>query len=174
MIGQYLSNTNEIATVSISQKILELNKAGATVQALWWDLKTMWEAEAGRCRRIRRFHASHARRLTWDAPHLTAHARESGYASPLGRPCRTCPWRWLFGLDEEQRSAEITYNGRRILWCEAVSLRPRGHRVRLRRLSIMAWFSSQNFLVFGYCTTFVYIWQILSNQGVTRLKRFIS
>jgi len=27
MIGQYLSNTNESATVSISQKILELNKA---------------------------------------------------------------------------------------------------------------------------------------------------
>jgi len=27
MIGQYLSNTNENATVSISQKILELNKA---------------------------------------------------------------------------------------------------------------------------------------------------
>jgi len=27
MIGQYLSNTNEIATVSILQKFLELNKA---------------------------------------------------------------------------------------------------------------------------------------------------
>ena len=27
MIGQYLSNTNESATMSISQKILELNKA---------------------------------------------------------------------------------------------------------------------------------------------------
>ena len=30
MIGQYLSNTNEKATVSILQNILELNKALAT------------------------------------------------------------------------------------------------------------------------------------------------
>ena len=28
--------------------------------------------------------------------------------------------------------------------------------------------------VFNYCSIFVFIWQILSNHGVTKLKRFIS
>jgi len=32
MIGQYLSNTNERATVSILQNILELNKAQINIQ----------------------------------------------------------------------------------------------------------------------------------------------
>jgi hypothetical protein len=40
MIGQYLSNTNESATVSISQKILELNKALR-------DLSWKWIGEGG-------------------------------------------------------------------------------------------------------------------------------
>jgi len=35
MIGQYLSNTNEIATVLILSKILELNKA---VEMFWDEL----------------------------------------------------------------------------------------------------------------------------------------
>jgi len=38
MIGQYLSNTNENAIVSISQKILELNKALSTTMWTFWVL----------------------------------------------------------------------------------------------------------------------------------------
>ena len=41
-------------------------------------------------------------------------------------------------------------------------------------LFFKALFSSQNFASFFYCNTFVFIWQTLSNHGVTRLKRFIS
>jgi hypothetical protein len=37
-----------------------------------------------------------------------------------------------------------------------------------------AWFSSWNFFGFGYCSIFVYIWQLLSNYGLTMLKRFVS
>ena len=35
-------------------------------------------------------------------------------------------------------------------------------------------FSCDFFFEFRYCSTFVFIWQTLSNQGVTRLKRFVS
>jgi hypothetical protein len=38
MIGQYLSNTNENATMFILQKILQLNKAPLIYESLWCGL----------------------------------------------------------------------------------------------------------------------------------------
>ena len=35
-------------------------------------------------------------------------------------------------------------------------------------------FSCKKILAFGYCSTFVFIWQKLSNYKLIRLKRFVS
>jgi hypothetical protein len=37
----------------------------------------------------------------------------------------------------------------------------------------MGLFSWENFFSFGYCSTFRFIWQFLSNHGLIRLKRFV-
>jgi hypothetical protein len=54
MIRQYLSNTNESATISILQKNLELNKAlnkaCTAAEAGWWDATLLHDeiSQAGR------------------------------------------------------------------------------------------------------------------------------
>ena len=58
MIGQYLSNTNESAIVSILQKILELNKALAwslAAGAMWWRCSGSVTLSRGTTRRAGRW-----------------------------------------------------------------------------------------------------------------------
>ena len=51
IIGQYLSNTNESATVSILQKILELNKANVPIQfCKKFRTKIFWACLLPKCK----------------------------------------------------------------------------------------------------------------------------